>query len=177
MRVNSVCCGKRAVTLYLRAHDSNDGPHIDAIVDLLMETVSAPDRQTNPLLDADNEAMFRKRLQLASRGRLHPIEHIKTLARTVPPLSLFELRWTDVRVIPVDPVSGLNGDATSIHVRMYHAEERSSPWIVALHAHHKLIGADEETSDAQNQEIDVAVRLAQEGRLECWGIAELRART
>ena len=54
-----------------------------------------------------------------------------------PSLRMYEIRWSEVQAIPVDPVSGAFGQRVeNIQVRLYYVE-RGDAWVVGLLAHEK----------------------------------------
>lgn len=170
----SVCSRRKPVDFYWRS--CVDGGHIDAAVDALMRSIRRADRTAiNPYLDADNEAMFRVRLELAEQGQLVPDDHVKTISFD-PALDMFEIRWLDVQAITQDLVSGLYGRrVTDINVRLYYIE-LGYAWVVGLLAHEKVYGLDdEETNRLQDVRIERAVSICRGDAARWWGVPELEA--
>lgn len=171
---SSVCSRRKPVDFYWRS--CVDGRHIDAAVAALMASVRRPDRvASNMYLDADNEAMFKARLELAAQGRLLPDDHVKTISFD-PDLDMFEIRWTDVQAIDQDPVSGLYGNRVKdINVRLYYIE-LGYAWVVGLLAHEKVYGSsDDETNQLQDERIGCAVAICRGDARRWWGVSELEA--
>ena len=167
----SVCSKNKAVAFYWSF--APRGCHIEAAVLALQQSIERPSRARTAYLSADNENMFRERLRLAVRGRLRPSEHVKAVRQSPPQMDLFEIRWQDVRIVPIDAVSGLYGNAESVMVRLYYVEQGQA-WVVGLHAHEKEIGEDDSATAAlQDQEIAQAVQLAKSAELSRWGVPEL----
>lgn len=138
-----------------------------------MELVAShPGAATNEYIDADNEDAFMRRLVLATRGRLTPIDHVKSIA-SVRAVDMFEIRWTDIVAIARDPVSGLYRGSLTLHLRLYYIEE-GQQWVVGMHAHVKEICDDEsETRRRQNVEISKAESHAIAGSDRRWGVDAL----
>lgn len=171
---SSVCSRRKPVDFYWRS--CVDGRHIDAAVAALMASIRRPDRVASSIyLDADNEAMFRARLELAAQGRLLQGDHVKTISFD-PDLDLFEIRWTDVQAIGQDPVSGLYGNRVKdINVRLYYIE-LGFAWVVGLLAHEKVYGAsDDETNQLQDERIGCAVAICRGDAQRWWGVPELES--
>lgn len=168
----SVCSRGASVDYYWRLCVTAN--HLAECVAKLMDCTRSPDRKSTPYLDSDNQAQFEKTLGLAKKGKLRPGDHVKTVTRD-PLVDLFEMRWDDVAVIPMDPVSGLYGKGTAMSVRLYYIETGEA-WVVGLHAHEKKIGGSEqETRDLQDTEIDCALRLHRSLEAARWGVPELSA--
>jgi hypothetical protein len=173
--VKSVCAMGRTVTFYWRG--SVAGLHLDSAVEALMGAIRRADRYTgNPWLDADNEAMFRTRLNLAQRGGLKPGEDVVAV-RMSTGLNMSEIRWTDVVAIPVNPVSGMLGQRVdNLQVRLYYVEE-GRRWVVGLLVHEKDTSGTQDEIDARQDEwIRQAVVVALDGAEDRWGVPELGCR-
>lgn len=170
----SVCSCNAPVTFCWR--ECVTPVHVSAAVEHLMHLVAQrPGRTTNEYIDADNEDAFERLLTRATQGRLKPIDHVKTIA-SVPAMDMFEIRWTTIKAIARNPVSGLiEGDLT-LHVRLYYVEE-GEPWIVGLYAHEKEIvdGDDDETRRRQNEHIQAAEAYALANAHRRWGVEALSA--
>lgn len=112
-----------------------------------------PERRWNPYAWAMAKSEFRKRLELACRGILIPVDEVKPIERGRSE-KLFEIKWT----VPVQ--DGLEGGSFRFHdvqVRAYHSEPVELPFgFVGLHVHEKRIvdGNDAATRDLQNVEKD-----------------------
>lgn len=166
----SVCSRGAPVDYYWR-HCVNAN-HVAECVARLMDCTRSSHRKSTPYLDSDNQAQFEKTLGLAQKGKLRPGDHVKTVTRD-PLVDLFEMRWDNVAVIPMNPVSGLYGKATTMSVRLYYVETGEA-WVVGLHAHEKKIGDSEQgTRDLQDAEIDFALQLHRSAEAERWGVPEL----
>lgn len=165
----TVCASKRKVTYYWRYCVSGD--HQQETVDKLLATLDG--YVLNGNMRADAQAQFERRLRAARRGRLTPGDHVKTIRRN-PELHMFEIRWDDVRVMKVDPVSGRYSDPFGVSVRLYYIESGES-WVVGLHCHEKdFSGSEDDKRNAQNREIDDAAACARDGEAARWGISELQ---
>lgn len=172
-KTTSVCSCGRPVAFYWRECVLVD--HVRAAVAHLMEIVAArPGCTTNDYIDADNENAFERRLKLATRGRLKPSDHVKTIA-SVRSADMFEIRWTDIKAIARNAVSGLIEGDLCLHIRLYYIEE-GGPWIVGLHAHEKqLADSEEQTRRLQDVEIGKAEAHARAGAERRWGVDALCA--
>lgn len=137
-----------------------------------MDCIDKPGRRRNDYQDLDNEAMFAERIELAERGELVPMDHVKRI-QSHPNLDMYEIRWEQVQVRATNPVTGLYEDATEVSVRLYYGEQGGT-WVVGVHTHEKEIcDTDQATADSQNQQIDLAAQRLHEGRASTWGIGEL----
>lgn len=164
-------CSSKAPSVYYWRFGTR-GQHIEATVEFLQACLDRPDRVTNEYMEEHNAAAFEDHLDLATKGRLKPEEHVKEIRRH-PNIDLYEIRWDGIAVRSRDLVSGMYGDQEEVLVRLYYLETGDA-WVVGLHGHEKVILATEqETADAQDLEIDKAAALARDNEAGLWGVPEL----
>lgn len=137
----------------------------------LFEAISRPGRVWSPYAAAMAKAEFRRRLVAATEGRLTPIDQVKPVDVRRPP-PLYEIRWQGVTVTERDQ-AGRVTHGTAL-VRLYHSEPPEAPsFFIAHHAHEKLIDVPD-VNAAQQVEIEIAVKLHDQGRPSGWGVAAPR---
>lgn len=156
------------VDFFWHSHRDIDG-HIEAAVSALMTALLAPaSRRPNPYWVADARRSFRRRLDRAARGELHPVDEVKGLGLE-PRVPLFEIRW---QVGVADEVDGrVRGN--DVHMRLIHVEPPELGMsAVGLHAHEKEIVARDglDVADLQNEQIRVALGVYQDGYASLWGV-------
>lgn len=170
----SVCTSELPVAFYWQG--APRGCSIEAAVEALMQAFEAEDRWLNPYMRADLRSAFRERLKRAERGRLRTYQHVDNIARD-PSVDLYEIRWGDLLVGRVDPVSRVNLPPIKAEARLYHVEFDGHYWVVGLHAHDKRFGAGADADrEAQDREIDKALTRARGGLATTWDIPELQDR-
>lgn len=133
--------------------------HLDLITDALMAVLKAPaGRRWNPYNEPMVRSEFRHRLAAAARGRLVPVDHVKSIEHPLA-ADLFEIRWQGITVSEVVDGQVRHRD---VQVRLLHAEPlRLGVIALALHAHEKTIvdGDRRATREAQDAEIVAAVEV------------------
>ena len=95
-----------------------------------------------------------------------------------PSLRMYEIRWSEVQAIPVDPVSGAFGQRVeNIQVRLYYVE-RGDAWVVGLLAHEKdvSLSVQDDIDALQDEMIRQAGAIAIAEEADAWGVPELGCR-
>ena len=160
-------CGARVEFFWIGCVDRK---HLDAAVQALMTALSGGTRVRNPYGRAAIEAMFRRRLQLATKGELVPSDHVKRIEGQ-PWADMFEVRWDDINVTERDPGGGLSHGKAS--ARLYYVEIGGLK-IIGVHAHEKDLRGDARSiRAAQDAQIDLAVAAYVNGLPTRWGVPEL----
>lgn len=165
----SVATQGRRTTFYWQycAEDA----HVDAAVAALMKAIEGPFRHQSKYTRILLEERFRDLILAAEEGDLEPEEAVKRI-RKEPDICMYEMRWSEVPVTPVDRVSGAFGDPLHLHVRLYYVEQEGYTWLLGLHAHEKRIGeTDQETRDMQDAEIDIAAGVLSGGASTWCGVS------
>lgn len=133
--------------------------HLDLITDVLMAVLKVPpNRRWNPYNEPMVRSEFRHRLAAAARGKLVPVDHVKSIEHPLA-ADLFEIRWQGIAVSEVVDGKVRHDD---IQVRLLHAEPLKLGVVaLALHAHEKSIvdGNRRATREAQDAEIVTAVEV------------------
>lgn len=153
------------------------GDHITHAVELLMVSINTTNRyQENELLQDDAYGTFESLLEDAAAGKLEWPEQVKPINWKTS-FNTFEMRWTSISVIDIDPVSGMYSDPYETHVRLYYVET-GEQWVVGVHAHEKLLtGTGQDIGKAQDSEIQIADRNAAQFRFNAWVVPELAGRS
>lgn len=155
------------------------GPdYIEEAVEALMKAIDRPQRLPgNPYADRMTRAEFRGRINKAEQGKLRPPDEIGPVREGIPEVRLFEIRWPGVRVLERDPVDGSPSarHELRVEVRLYYAEPpQFGQIILGLHCHEKSVkGSKDDVRNAQDAEIDQAIRCYVEGMPRRWCIEEL----
>lgn len=172
---DSRCSERRALIYWWVSKDPSESD-LDAAVNELMACLEKPGRLWNMYNRGVAKAEFRARLEAAQRGDLIPVEHVKYLDRGSAAW-IYEIRWQNITVQVLEP--GGKRRFVKLKVRALHAETPRLPnHLLGLHAHEKIVivvDGDKEaskraTNDAQNAEIDVAVRAYWDGDGSNWGL-------
>lgn len=144
--------------------------HVEAAVSALMEaTAGDTNRLTNPHMAAAARASFRERLERMRQGKLRPPDELKSISRSK--VKLFEVRWPNIRVAELNEEG--KREAKEIHLRMIYAEPPElGDAVLGLHAHEKVIDARDsrEIRSMQDEEIDYAAKLYEDGEGDYWGV-------
>lgn len=166
----SVCSQGGPVSYYWRF--CTGGGHIEQTSSRVVETLQKAGYVLTGYAAEICEAEIEDRLELAERGGLKPVEHVKRIQRS-PEVDMFEIRWNHIMVMEQDRVSGEYQDVKAL-IRLYYFEQ-GEPWVVGLHLHEKVIvdGDEAETSRLQNVEIDQARECFEQCRESRWGLDEL----
>ena len=172
----SVCSCGDPVSLYY--FDGPRGKHIEHAVEVLMAAINdQPHRYLgNQMLQDEAYGVFVDLLELAEEGRLRIPEYVKQIHDS-PEIDMFEIRWTTIPVIDVDPVSGLFSETKEVHVRLYMVEV-GEPWAVGVHVHEKDLDGNPATIRMrQGQAIQQAAKIARDYRSVAWKVPELSPRS
>lgn len=165
----TVCCSNQEVAYHWRF--APPGRHVEDTVAACMDVLTGNGYIFNDTLEADCEAQIEELLELAMRGELEPVKHVKKIHGT-PFKDMYEMRWQDIAVVVQDRVSGLK-DKRSVLLRLYYIEE-GGPWVVGVHVHEKKTdGTEEEITQAQNEEIQIATNFVMSAESDNWGVSEL----
>lgn len=165
----SRCSCGHAVT-FAWAPPSTSTTAIESAVDALFLAISTPERRWNMWTKNAVRSEFRKRLEAAERGELHPVDHVKRIGRASA-VDMFEIRWQGITVHEIDN-DGVVA-YPSILARLLHVEPPEHPdHFAGIRAHEKQIGTnDAETASLQNAEIDAAVGTFWQYEPSDWGIS------
>lgn len=165
----TVCCSNQEVAYYWRFAPS--GQHVEDTVAACVNVLIQNGYAFNDWLQADCEAQIEEVLELAMRGQLEPVKHVKKI-RSTPVKDMYEMRWQDISVVVQDRVSGLK-NIRPVLLRLYYIEE-GGPWVVGVHVHEKKIeGTEAEIVQAQDREIGIATRRVIDADSQNWGVLEL----
>ena len=166
----SVCSGGGQVHYFWRFCSTSK--HIEETAKFATEKLIKSGYRVAGILQADLEGQIEELLECAERGELEPLKHIKRIHRAKP-LDIYEIRWTDIKVLTEEKASGLYSQA-NVHLRLYTVEEGGS-WVVGLYLHEKkIVNVDEaETNMLQNIEIDAAIELCEKCSEDNWKVSEL----
>lgn len=162
----SYCTYQARVDIYWRhLADPAERAHIEAIVASLIAALSGPTRRWSPHNIAMVKAEFRKRLEKAARGQLHPVDELKSLRSGRG--SLYEIRWNHINVVDDDNGKHVH---SKTNARLIHAEPNElGIAMLGLVAHEKRPGSPKQDQDDR---IDEAERIFNAGLSTVWGVTK-----
>lgn len=169
---HSVCASGKRVAFYWR--ECSDGQHVARAASDTIDALTASGlTRLNPLQLADAKAQVKDRLRRARQGKLRSQEHVKRV-QSKPAIDMYEMRWDDIRASRYDALDQLIAAGVDVHVRMYYIEQPPGKWVLGLHVHEKVFhDTEEETRTAQDDQIDIAGRILQDGAARHCGVPEL----
>lgn len=164
-------CSQHSPLRYVWAARAAGQSDINAAVEALMTAIHGNGgRRWNMYNTTMARSEFRKRLELAERGDLKPVEHVKKLGRGRK-ADLFEIRWQGITVHEEAPDGKVS--YPKIRVRLQHAEpEDEKTLLIGVHAHEKVVvkGDNAATKDLQNKEIAKGVKAFFDQDPADWGV-------
>lgn len=167
--MKSVCTQGKNVSYYWR--ETPSGGHIEQTAEKVVQVLKSRGYILNGMAEADCEAQIESRLELAERGQLKDIEHVKRI-QSVPEIDMFEIRWNHIDVMLENKASGIYYDTRAM-IRLYYFEQ-GQPWVVGLHIHEKAATDDrDDERRLQNEEISKAKSCFEAGQERSWGVTEL----
>lgn len=167
---DSYCCSNNPVQLWW-VNGRTVGPNesVDAILDRIEPLLRDGDRYWNDFMIDDRLGQIEALLERAQQGKLQPISEIKPVHRSSP-RRLFEIRQeidVEYRTIVGAVVADRQYDIELL--RIYHGETRDLP-AHALHLHLHFKDTDKDAKVLQNDEIDYAATIYDNGEPDSWGI-------
>lgn len=150
---------------------ADEGRDIQVALHKFQIEIEKPHRKTNGYIWEMARAEIKKKLDLASQGRLRSPAQVKVVDAGNPP-PLYEIRWQAITIQEFRP-GGKLADTTLL-VRMYHSEPFEAPnHFIGHHIHEKEVNDGAFVMQRQNEEIAVARGYFDHGLPSYWGISEL----
>lgn len=147
------------------------GADLETALEKFKIVIEKPTRITNDYVWAAARAEIKKKIELASQGRLTPPRQIDVVDRRNPP-PMYEIRWQNITIRELQPDGKIA--YLSLIVRMYHSEPLEAPeYFIGHHIHEKDVSDEDVINTLQNAEIAVARRYFEHGLPTLWGISEL----
>lgn len=148
------------------------GNHINEAVKALLACIYTENRIDNPHQRMYLRTLFRRRIEMATKGELNPPDELKGVAQNIPQTRFFEIRWADIAVLEKDPSQPSGRRSVKLQMRLYYAEPE---WVglvlLGLHCHEKSTSGNKaQVRAAQDEEIRKAIELYS-SNVECrWGV-------
>lgn len=172
---SNVCLGVKVPFYWVNNASTIEDEHLAEAVDALFDAIQIPGvRLWSPHSAALVRAVFKKRLQKATRGELRPPGELKSVGSGRP--TLYEIRWSGIAVRERDDAGGPDA-YFDVEVRLLHGEpDELGLCFLGLHAHEKQYwGSDDEIKAAQDAEIEVARNRYLIGETSSWGVSKRTA--
>ncbi len=148
-----------------------EGRDVPIALEEFLRLIEGVNRVNNKYVRSMARSEFKRRIELASAGRLKPITQIKPVDILNPP-PLYEIRWQGITVME----RGSDGVVADLDllIRMYHSEPAEAPnHFIGHNMHEKVVHGVESVWEAQDREIDIAKNYFKYGLSTLWGISDL----